>query len=887
MNLSLIDAQTRDCTFKEPLPIRPARIQCLKVLPDNKILAGGNIDFYKTTSVNNLIRLNADGTLDKTFSFMGSKALIIKNIEFQSTGDIIVLTQGYKSLINSFDPNFSLFQLGSDGDIKKEIDTLTNVNSISVQSNDKILIAGGIGQSGFLYRFNSDLSGDLSFNNKVSFNDIVTYVIAVDNSIFVAGGFSKFAGITKNNIVKLKTDGTIDNTFDAGSGTTDYIGSLTFQADGKIMIGRSFINYFNGIPTHGIVRLNQGGSLDTGFNPPVLNGQSSDISVAGTLIYLAAPLKLNSEDNFYLFRLQPDGSLDTTFEPFKLDEFGSNEFCMAIAQNNLIFNNSTITGSIFGLSKCDQDGNLIETFVPELARFGAVKVGDYFKCKLVIAGDFIKVNGIETYGLALLDKKGLLDPNFIMNKNLGAVTQIKILGNCSMLVSTGSEFFKVDATGKIQTDFNFQHFKTLYQVIKFRVLGDGKIIAGDANNIYRLNSNGTEDPAFDIGTGISGGVFTDFDFDLQGNKVIYGSNFDQFNGTNVNRLVRLNADASVDNTFNIGTGPDDAVTMIKVLDSGEMIIGGFFKNFNGIPIPNRIVKLSKDGALDQTFIDNQKLSPFLNGIDVIFAKAEQEDSIIYVKGPSSVATFNVNGTIYNDFKIPLDINNINDIVTLKDTTSDEGGKKSLAASTVNSCMFALGSFIGYSNNDTTFVVKLTLGNKSPYLSVSESILNLLSSEGSLSTFDIISNTTWSVSSDQPWLTISNSSGSESGKVTINSSVNTNSLPRTATLTISGNDVTPQTVTVIQPGSPMSIKEYSDSDIRIYPIPVTDKLYITVPNSIPITSISIVSISGQPVYSAKISNILTEVDMSQFPSGLYFIRIVSNDNRTIIKKIIKQ
>jgi hypothetical protein len=653
------------------------------------------------------------------------------------------------------------------------------------------------------------------------------------------------------------------------------------------LVGRSFINYFNGIPTHGIVRLNQGGSLDTGFNPPVLNGQSSDISVAGTLIYLAAPLKLNSEDNFYLFRLQTDGSMDTTFEPFKLDEFGSNEFCMAIAQNNLIFNNSTTTGSIFGLSKCDPDGNLIDTFVPELARFGAVKVGDYFKSKLVIAGDFIKVNGVKTYGLALLDKKGLLDPNFLMNKNLGVVTQIKILGNCSMLVSTGSEFFKVDATGKIQTDFNFQHFKTLYQVIKFEVLGNGKIIAGDPNNIYRLNSNGTEDPAFDIGTGISGGVFTDFDFDLQGNKVIYGSNFDRFNGTNVNRLVRLNPDASVDNTFNIGTGPDDAVTMIKVLDSGEMIIGGFFKNFNGVPVPNRIVKLSKDGALDQTFIENQKLSSFFSGIDLVFAKVEQEDSVIYVKGPSSIAAFNVNGTIYNDFKIPLDINNINDIVTLKDTTSDEGGKKSLAASTVNSCMFALGSFIGYSNNDTTFVVKLILGNKSPYLSVSESTLNLFSYAAGTITFDIVSNTSWNVSSDQPWLTISNSSGSESGNVTLTSSVNTDALPRTATLTISGNDVTPQTITVIQPGSPMGIKEYSDSDIRIYPVPATEKLYISVPNSLSMASISIVSVTGQPVYSGNASNIITEVDLSQFPSGLYFVRIVSTGNRILIKKIIKQ
>jgi len=86
---------------------------------------------------------------------------------------------------------------------------------------------------------------------------------------------------------------------------------------------------------------------------------------------------------------------------------------------------------------------------------------------------------------------------------------------------------------------------------------------------------------------------------------------------------------------------------------------------------------------------------------------------------------------------------------------------------------------------------------------------------------------------------------------------------------------------------MGIKEYTDSDIRIYPIPVTDKLYISVPNSISIASISIVSVTGQPVYSAKINNIFTEVDMSHFASGFYFIRILSNNNRIIIKKIIRQ
>lgn len=71
--ISLTDAQTRDCNFNEPLPIRPAKIQCIKVLSDGKILLGGDIAFYKTTPVNNLIRLNSDYTLDNSFSFSGIK----------------------------------------------------------------------------------------------------------------------------------------------------------------------------------------------------------------------------------------------------------------------------------------------------------------------------------------------------------------------------------------------------------------------------------------------------------------------------------------------------------------------------------------------------------------------------------------------------------------------------------------------------------------------------------------------------------------------------------------------------------------------------------------------------------------------------------------------
>ena len=71
--ISLTDAQTRDFNFNEPLTIRPARIHCIKVLSDGKILLGCDIAFYKTAPVNNLIRLNNDYTLDNSFSFSGIK----------------------------------------------------------------------------------------------------------------------------------------------------------------------------------------------------------------------------------------------------------------------------------------------------------------------------------------------------------------------------------------------------------------------------------------------------------------------------------------------------------------------------------------------------------------------------------------------------------------------------------------------------------------------------------------------------------------------------------------------------------------------------------------------------------------------------------------------
>ena len=86
----------------------------------------------------------------------------------------------------------------------------------------------------------------------------------------------------------------------------------------------------------------------------------------------------------------------------------------------------------------------------------------------------------------------------------------------------------------------------------------------------------------------------------------------------------------------------------------------------------------------------------------------------------------------------------------------------------------------------------------PMLTVAPEIITLGSESGSIGTFSITSNISWSITDDASWLTLSSASGSNNGTITITAnSANTGTSPRTATVTITGTGVTDKTVTVTQ------------------------------------------------------------------------------------------
>ncbi len=156
-----------------------------------------------------------------------------------------------------------------------------------------------------------------------------------------------------------------------------------------------------------------------------------------------------------------------------------------------------------------------------------------------------------------------------------------------------------------QFNLPLNHYFVDSKVTKSKVLLDGKIllIKGE-NTLVRLDGN-KMDTSFNTGTGFTDGSSSAIlnDFAVQPDeKIIIAGSFTKYNGVNVQRLIRLNSDGSIDTSFNIaGVGlQNDGVTQIELQSDGKIIIiadqtssGGVFDNLK---------RLNPDGSLDNSFV---------------------------------------------------------------------------------------------------------------------------------------------------------------------------------------------------------------------------------------------------------------------------------------------
>lgn len=161
-------------------------------------------------------------------------------------------------------------------------------------------------------------ANDPTFNPQDGANaNVLACVTQPDGKILIAGEFTSFNGMAQNYLARLNPDGSLDNTFNIGSGANSAVFKIALQNDGKILIA-GFFTSFNQISRGRIARLNEDGSLDNTFDPVTgANAAIHTISIQpdGKIVIGGAFTSYNGTNRARIARLNADGSLDSAFNP--------------------------------------------------------------------------------------------------------------------------------------------------------------------------------------------------------------------------------------------------------------------------------------------------------------------------------------------------------------------------------------------------------------------------------------------------------------------------------------------------------------------------------------------------------------------------------------------
>lgn len=629
------------------------------IQPDGKIIVAGYFKLFNGTKVEKIARLNVDGTLDKSFNSGASSSISgdVYSMALQSDGKIVV--GGNYLRFKNNEPD-GIVRLNSDGSLDESFKTgygvyTGTVNSIAIQPDGKIILVGSfsiydLNDSKNIVRINLDGSIDKTF--KVGFglsaSEVNSVVLQSDGKILVGGLFSSYNGTPSNKLVRINTDGSVDESFKINFEYNNNVFRLALQSDGKILVGGSFTKVNNN-SVNGFIRLNTNGSLDENFKTtPSSNLNYNEVKSIviqndGKIVYSSYLNNANLRSH-EIIRVNPDGIVDSWLN--LNSSFDSFITSISIQSNGKIivggwftsFNGTTVNK----IARINLDGTIDKSFKTSLGFDGGVNsVAVQSNSKIIVAGGFTSFNGVSTNRIAQLNSEGTLDDSFKIG--LGFDDYVNSI--------------VVQSDNKIIVGGQFQSY-------------NGKT----TNSITRLNPDGSLDESFKIGTGFNSSV-SSIIVQTDG-KLVVGGSFTSFNGVSANKIVRLNIDGTIDQSFNTGTGFDSSVSSIAIQSDGKIIVAGIITAYNGKSI-FRIARLNSNGTIDETFNTNNGFN------DNIYSIALQSDGKIIVAGFFSsfngksinrLARLNSDGTLDNTFKAILSrYSAINKVVIQSDDKIFIGG----------------------------------------------------------------------------------------------------------------------------------------------------------------------------------------------------------------------
>lgn len=175
----------------------------------------------------------------------------------------------------------------------------------------------------------------------------------------------------------------------------------------------------------------------------------------------------------------------------------------------------------------------------------------------------------------------------------------------------------------------------------------------------------------------------------------------------------------------------------------------------------------------------------------------------------------------------------------------------------------------------------------PFVSSQTSIIVLSEKVNNMAYIEINSNTSWSISKSVEWLSFNKTEGTDNDIITIQGAENETSADRIGSIAFSSYGSVLKRVSVLQlKKAPNGIENLSDSEFKIYPNPVRDKLIVASDLPTDKTQIQIYDLNGIVRWSGNMIGLKSEIDLSWLQQGIYLVKIKSN-TKNHVQTIVKQ
>lgn len=561
-----------------PLPInRPI----IHILPDGS---------YYADEGNSVRRYSREGVRDPTFEMQQASGYIHELIELPNgqklvSGVFFQLTNGKQTLFarinadGSIDPNWLPPDRTVGDFLAPEPDggaILYHYHGLQPPNGIVRVFADGTDDPGFAF---------------VEVDAVSLVSRQSDNSYIIFGGFETVNGESRNNFARILPDGTLASDF-TGLDTPLYLLATKTFEDGVVRFVGLPYDYSNSLSRDKAVigRLDPDGTLEAieanirhRYNRPhaIIQEDGKTLFVGGS-------------SNGHMTRVNPDGSLDPTFQ-------GSFGFAASIAA------------------------------VPGPG--GTILVGD--DSSIYNNPDFNRINGEPRTTLVLLDSDGNIvkqfDPalpsadalEFIVLPDRSVIATYGIRMTQGGLAVTTKRFFP---DGSEDEGFNGRYSYASGFLLTLRgqlYLNGSDALDTRPGRLRRLNSDLSIDTSFEVES--SSPVVAE----MPDEKVLVLGNATDLNGVSRSGLICLHPSGLIDTGFD-PIEIDGQILDVEAAPDGKIVVVGEFDSVDGSTVRQGIVRLNNDGSLDESFIPPTFSDP--DGVSELIKCAVEADGSVIAHG---------------------------------------------------------------------------------------------------------------------------------------------------------------------------------------------------------------------------------------------------------------